>query len=290
MGGYQMKIAISGASGFIGTNLSHYFESRGHSIFPINRATLSDENKEMLHSILSQADIVINLAGASINKRWTNKYKKELRDSRIITTRKIVETINLSKHKPLLLLSASAVGYYHSEGHHNESVFEKGTGFLSDLCEEWETEAQNLSSDVRLCITRFGIVLADKGGAFGKMALPTKFGLIPILGSGRQYFPWIDLADLTRAIEYIIYNEEIKHIVNLVAPETISQNSLIRYVAKHYRGVIPLKIPAPVLSCIMGESASFLTEGQYVSSKKLQESDFVFKSPTISDFCSNLLD
>lgn len=285
-----MKIAISGASGFIGTNLSHYFESRGHSILPISRTVLADGNEPLLSNILSEADIVINFAGASINKRWTQQYKQELRNSRIITTRKIVETINHSEHKPELLISGSAVGYYHSEGHNNEFAFEKGTGFLSNLCEDWEAEAQNLTSDVRLCITRLGIVLADKGGAFGKMALPTKLGLIPILGSGRQYFPWIDLADLTRAIEYIIYNEEMRHTVNLVAPETISQNSLMHFIAKHYRGVIPLKIPASVLHCIMGESASFLTEGQYVSSKKLQESDFVFKSPTISDFCSNLLD
>lgn len=284
-----MKIAISGASGFIGTNLTHYFESRGHIILPINRASLTDGNEWLLDKIIAQADIVINLAGASINKRWTSKYKKELRDSRIITTKKIVNAINSSRHKPQLMISASAVGYYHSHGHHNEYIYKKGKGFLSDLCAEWEAEAKQVSSDVRLCITRFGVVFADKGGAFGKLSLPTKLGLIPILGSGRQNFPWIDIADLTSAIEYIIYNTSLNETINLVAPETISQSSLMNFVAKHYRGVIPIRIPTSILHCIMGESASVVTEGQYVSPKKLQESSFVFKSPTISDFCSNLL-
>lgn len=284
-----MNIAISGASGFIGTHLSHYLESRGHTILSINRVALSNENEHILRDIIHRADVVINLAGASINKRWTKKYKQEMYYSRIITTRKIVDTINNSGHKPHLVISASAVGYYHTQGTHNEEIFEKGTGFLSDLCEEWEAEAKKVSPDVRLCITRFGVVLAAKGGAFEKLARPTKLGIIPIIGSGKQFFPWIDISDLTRAMEYIIYNEGMKDIINMTAPETISQDSLIRSIAKHYRGFIPLKIPTKILSCIMGESASFLTEGQNVISAKLQQSSFTFKSPTISDFCTNLL-
>lgn len=284
-----MNIAISGASGFVGTNLAHYFESRAHTILPINRTALADGNEWILKNIISQADVVINLAGASINKRWTEKYKLELYSSRIITTRKIVDTINNSEHKPHLLISASAVGYYNTQGIHNETVYEKGTGFLSDLCEKWETEAQKVTSDVRLCIVRFGVVLGAKGGAFEKLAFPTKIGLIPIIGSGKQFFPWIDISDLTTAIEYIIYNNSIKYIVNMVAPEIISQNSLIRSVAKSYRGYIPFKIPSKIFYWIMGESASFLTEGQCVGSMKLQQSNFIFNSPTIDDFCDNLL-
>lgn len=284
-----MKIAISGASGFVGTNLSHYFESRGHIIVPINRLSLADGNEQLLHEILSQADIVINLAGASINKRWSDKYKCELRDSRIITTRKIVDTINLLEHKPQLFISASAVGYYDSFGHHDEYTFKKGTGFLSDLCEEWEAEARRLTKDVRLCITRFGVILAEKGGAFDKLALPTKFGIIPILGSGKQLFPWIDIADLTRAYEFIIYNNNVEDIINLVAPETIAHETLMRSIGKHYRGIIAVKVPASIIRLAMGESANFITEGQFVSSKKLKDYGFIFKSPSITDFCSNLL-
>ncbi len=283
-----MNIAISGASGFIGSNLSHYFESCGHTILSITRVSLANGNEYLLKDIISQADVVINLAGASINKRWTKKYKDKMRNSRIITTRKIVDTINKAEHKPHLLISASAVGYYNTQGVHSETDNQKGTGFLSDLCEEWEAEAQNLTSDVRLCITRFGVVLAAKGGAFSKLALPTKLGLIPIIGSGKQIFPWIDISDLTRAIEYIICNKNIEGTVNMVAPEIISQSLLIQFVAKHYRGFIPLKIPAVILYFLMGESASFLTEGQCVNSMKLQQSDFIFNSPTIVDFCSNL--
>ncbi|SHE35176.1 TIGR01777 family oxidoreductase [Dysgonomonas macrotermitis] len=284
-----MKIAISGSTGFIGTYLSNYFESRGHTIIPIGRRELSDGHESLLSGILEQADMVVNLAGASINKKWTEAYKQELYSSRIKTTQKIVDAINKSSHKPRLLISASAVGYYHSEGLHNEYEFTKGNGFLSDLCEYWETEAKKVSPEVRLCITRFGVVLASEGGAFKKLAFPAKVGLRAVFGSGKQPFPWIDIADLARSIEYIVYNNEITGTVNLVSPKIISHEEFIRCVSKHYRGILPLRVPACLLQFMMGEMATFLTEGQSVEPKVLNDSRFTFKSRTVSEFCSNLL-
>ncbi|MGV8090945.1 MAG: TIGR01777 family oxidoreductase [Mangrovibacterium sp.] len=282
-----MKIAISGASGFVGTYLSRYFTNKGYVISPLNRKIFTTESAD-LTDILSQADVVINLAGASINHRWTESYKKELYDSRIITTRKIVETINRLDHKPELLISASAVGYYPSTGCYDEYHARKGEGFLSDLCAKWEQEAGRVSPDVRLAITRLGVVLAPKGGAFEKMVLPARLGVSTIIGTGNQAFSWIDITDLADAMEFIINNSNIDGVVNLVAPDQITNKELMKSIAKHYHSLLTIKIPAFVFRILFGESAEFMTEGQCVQPKKLLESGFVFKSSTIPDFCSGL--
>lgn len=279
-----MKIAITGATGFIGTNMSQYFESKGYKILGISRKLLSDSNENLLLEVISQSDVVINLAGATINKRWTDNYKKEMRDSRIVTTQKVVDAINKSEKKPHLFISASAVGFYSNTGINDEYLYTKGVGFLSDLCQDWEQEASKVSSDVRLCITRFGVVFANEGGAFEKMALPTKMGLIPIISNGKQLFPWIALVDLIRAIDHIIDDKNISGNINLVAPQILPYKQLMYAIAKRYSGFIPMPVPAFAIKALLGEFGESLTEGQYVVPKKIEKSDFVFKYPTVQDF------
>lgn len=283
-----MKIAISGASGFVGTYLSEYFSEKGYIILPLNRKVFLDKSNSDLIDILSQADVVINLAGAPINHRWTKSYKKELHDSRIITTRKIVDTINSMTIRPKLLISASAVGYYPSVGCYDEYNSKKGDSFLSDLCEQWEQEAKQISPSVRLAIPRLGVVLAPKGGALNMMALPAKFGMSTIIGPGNQPFSWIDIRDLANAIDYIINNSMIEGVVNFVAPDQITNKGLMKTIAKYYHSLLTIKIPAFVFRILFGESAEFMTEGQCVKPQKLLKSGFIFKSPTILDFYSSL--
>lgn len=284
-----MRIAISGVSGFIGSYLSQYFIKKGHAILPLFREIFLDKNESELKGLLSQSDIVINLAGAPINHRWTKSYKKELYDSRISPTCKIVNAINDLAEKPKLFISASAVGYYPSEGCYDEYNSKKGTGFLSDLCQAWEDEAEKISPEVRLAITRFGVVLADKGGAFEQMALPAKLGIAPVIGNGNQLFPWIDIVDLACAMEHIINNSEIEGVVNLVASEQITNKELMKAVAKHYKSCFTIKIPTIAFRVLMGEGADFITKGQCVKPQKLLASGFVFKTPLISKFCTNLM-
>lgn len=283
-----MKIAISGASGFIGRYLSQYFIDKGHTIFPLSRKSFEDEFNSELIDILSQSDVVINLAGAPINRRWTKAYKKELYDSRIITTRKLVNAINHTTTKPKVLISTSAVGYYPSEGYYDEYNSIKGNGFLSNLCEQWEKEATKVSSDVRLVITRFGVVLAAKGGAFDKMMLPARFGVATIIARGDQPFPWIDIEDLALALEHIIGKSTLDGEVNLVAPQQISNRELMLSAVKYYNSIFIIRIPAFVFRVLLGESAEFITEGQRVYPRKLLDSGFIFKTKTISDFFQNL--
>lgn len=284
MGDNNIKIAISGASGFIGKHLTEYFRSKGHIVFPINRKLLTDESTSELMDILSQSDVVINLAGAPINKRWTKAYKKKLSDSRIITTRKLVNTINQATVKPKVLISASAVGYYPSVGFYDEYNSIKGNGFLSELCEQWENESAKISSDVRLAITRFGVVLSPNGGAFNQMILPARFGIATIIGSGSQPLPWIDIKDLTLAIEHIIGTTTLNGIINLVAPQQITNKELILYASEYYNSLITIRIPSFVFRFLFGEASEFLTEGQRVYPKKLLDSGFKFKSKFISEF------
>lgn len=283
-----MKVAISGASGFIGTYLSWHFAENGHTVFPLNRKILALESNTELAGILSHSDVVINLAGAPINHRWTKSYKRELYDSRIKTTRKIVDTINQIDNKPKLLISTSAVGYYPYQGCYDEYHAAKGDGFLSHLCEQWEEEARAVSSDVRLVITRFGVVLAPHGGAFEQMMRPAKMGVAVIIGPGDQPFPWIDIADLTQAMEHVIHHTDISGVVNFTSAHQITNKELMLAAAKHYRSVLTINIPAVAFRMLFGESAEFMTKGQCVKPVKLLGSGFKFKSPTILDFYSKI--
>lgn len=283
-----MKIAISGASGFIGTYLTQYFSDKGYTVFPLTRKLLSSESNSELIDTLAECDVVINLAGASINHRWTKAYKKELYDSRINTTQKIVNAINQSDIKPQLMISTSAVGYYAPQGCHDEINSTQGDGFLSNLCEQWEQEAKAVSSDVRLVITRFGVVFSAHGGAFEKMMKPAQHGVSTIIGPGTQYFSWIDIADLAQAMAHVIHHANLNGVVNFVAPDNITNSELMQAAAKHYRSFLTIKIPAFVFRMIFGEASEFMTEGQCVLPKKLIESGFTFKSRTISEFFASL--
>lgn len=276
-----MKIAISGASGFIGTNLSDYFKKNGNIIVPINRFLLDDESAEKLKEALSDVDVVINLAGTSINHRWTESYKKKIYDSRIFTTRRIVETINSLERKPQIFISVSAVGYYPSEGCYDEYSSTKGDSFLSDICYRWEQEARQVSASVRLAITRFGVVIAEKGGAFKQMTLPMKFKVATVVGPGSQSFAWIYIDDLVMAMKHIIETPSINDIINFVTPEHVTNKEFTETIAKHRKCFIRLTIPQFFLRMILGKASSVITEGQCVIPHKLLDSGYKFIAPTV---------
>lgn len=279
-----MKIAITGASGFIGKSLTEFFLSKGYLVLPVTRDLLRDCREKDLCDLLAQTDVVINLAGATINKRWTVAYKKELFKSRINTTRKVVDIINTLEHKPKVLISASAVGYYDDINIHTEVSNCKGNSFLSDLCEQWETEAQKVSDEVRLAICRFGVVLSKNGGAFSNLSFPTKLGIIPIIGDGGQAFPWIALADLISAISFIVENDRARGAFNFTAPEQLNYKAVMFRIGKYYKGFLSFKVPQFVMSLIMGEFGISLTKGQNVVPLKLDELGFTYKYPTLTDF------
>lgn len=279
-----MNIAISGASGFVGRHLSAFLVQYGHQIFPLGRKMFSDKGQEELTCTLSQCDVIINLAGASINKRWTTAYKEELYNSRILVTRQIINVLNTLPHKPKLMISTSAVGYYPTAGCFDENDTIKANGFLATLCRQWEKEAMKCPSEVRLAITRFGVVLSPDGGALQQMILPAKMKIITVIGSGNQPFPWISITDLCRGMLFIIQTPTLHGPINFVAPQVVTQRLFTQAMGKHYHTWLKISIPNFLFRIALGEAASFLTTGQHVIPLRLLDADFKFTHPTLKQF------
>ena len=278
-----MNIAMTGATGYIGKHLSNYLtEKGGHRIIPLGRAMFREGMSGLLVQTLTHCDVIINLAGAPINQRWTPEHKQELFNSRITVTHRIIRALNAVKTKPKLMISASAVGYYPSLVESDEYTQTRGDGFLSDLCYAWEKEAKRCPQPTRLVITRFGVVLSSDGGAMQQMLRPLRATKVAaVIGPGTQPFPWIDIRDLCRAMAFFIENEELRGVFNLVAPQAVSQSTFTRAMGKAYHAWTTLIVPQAVFRLLYGEAASFLTAGQRVRPTRLLEAGFHFSVPTI---------
>ncbi len=276
-----MKIVISGGSGFIGTNLTEYLNAKGNEVISLGSDYFKDTSGEKLRNALTGADVVINLAGVSINHRWSRTYKKKMYNSRVITTRKIVNILNGLQRKPELFISASAVGYYPNNGCNDEYSSVKGKGFLSDLCEAWEEEAKKVTSTIRRVITRFGVVLGKNGGAFPILRLPARFKVATVIGPGDQLLPWIYLGDLIKAMEHIIDNISLSGILNFVSPCQITNRDVMKAIGKRENSWLTITVPGFFIWLSLGQASTFITEGQCVIPKKLTDSGFSFEAPTV---------
>ena len=277
-----MNIAISGATGFIGSSLSSFLKSKGHKVIPLGRRYFIDSS-ELLCNELSNCDVVINLAGANISKRWTEDYKKEILSSRVNVTRKLVNAIAKITNKPKLFISTSAVGFYPLNSESDEDSPTFTDTFLAKVCKEWEQEAKK-SKASRNVICRFGVVLSPNGGALKKILLSFKFKVAVKFSSGNSPFPWISLDDLLNIIYFIINNENIEGVVNCVTPENISYNKIISKLKRAYHSIITIKVPCFIQTMMFGEMGSVITGGQRVIPKKLQSLQFEYQYPTIDSY------
>lgn len=273
----EMTIAISGNSGFIGRHLTAFFAARGDVIVPLKHSMFRMKSNEKLRQALTGCDVVINLAGAAINQRWTQKAKRKIMNSRVYTTRRLVSVINEMEVKPEVFISASAVGIYPDKGIYSESSTSEGTGFLADVCIRWEDEAQKLSRDVRLVIARFGVVLAKDGGALPKMLLPFRFFLGGKIASGKQGFSWIHIEDVLNAIPFIIAHKDLSGVVNLVAPQPLTNKALTKVIAQVMHRPAWLTIPRKVFQYMYGEGEEVLTKGQQAYPARLLSAGYLFR-------------
>lgn len=236
-------------------------------------------------------DVLINLAGASIFSKWTEEHKKAIRESRVNTTRNIVEGIPSSPQRPFTLFSTSAVGYYgfcKDEGLTEESP--PGSDFLARIAVEWEGEALKArDKGARVVITRFGIVLGEKGGVLGQMIPLFKKYIGGPIGSGKQWFSWIHIKDLAEAFIFLLNHPEISGPVNLCSPNPVRNRDLARALGKTLHR--PSFMPAPgfMVKLILGEFGSVILEGQRVIPKKLLEKGFVFRYAEIEQALQNIL-
>lgn len=278
-------IAISGASGFVGSSLNKYFSNLNYKVISISRDVLN--NQEKLNEVISSSDIIINLAGANIINRWSESYKKLLYSSRIDTTSKIVNTINTITNKPKLLISTSAVGIYDNKSTYDEKG-NYSNDFLSNLCQDWEKEALKAKSEsTKVSIFRFGIIMGKDGGALQKMITPFKLGVGGVIGSGNQAFSFIHIEDLLNAYKFVIENE-YEEVFNLTAPVPTTNKGLTKALGKTLNRPTLFPVPEFVLNLIFSEGARVLTDGQSAIPQKLLDLGFEFKFKNIEDTIENL--
>ncbi len=283
-----MIATIAGAGGLIGSSLIKELRKNGWTIRTIHRGDFALDDMSFMKEKTDGSDIIINLAGASIATRWTEVRKKEIYDSRILTTRKITHAIGQSEKKPALFISASAIGIYDNIHTHDEDSASLGVGFIGNLCREWEAEALNVPDTVRVVLMRTGVVLSDEGGALEKMYLPFSLGLGGIIGDGSQPFSFIHMEDLLQALLFTIRQESMTGPVNFVSPYPSTNEEFSRIFGRVLKQPVFLKIPPFLLRMKMGEGATVLMEGQKVIPKRLTDQGFRWKYPTIQNALVNL--
>lgn len=292
-----MKVLVAGSSGLIGRALSEKLVSRRHEAVRLKRTPGAEviwagPSGRDWRDELPQADAVINLSGEPIaDKRWTKTQKKALIESRLRTTRAIVDAFTVSARRPKILINASAVGYYGPRG--DEALTEDagpGKGFLSDLCREWERQARKAESlGVRVVLLRTGIVLAKQGGALQKMLPPFRFFMGGPLGSGRQMMSWIHLEDEVNAILAALENESLKGPINLTAPHAATMRDFARTLGRVVKRPAAFPVPAPALQLLLGEMSEMLLTGQNAVPDRLLKSGFRFRFPDLEPALKDLV-
>jgi uncharacterized protein len=285
---HQQTIAISGASGLIGSRLTKHFESKKWEVIPLGRKDFAGTT-QVLARKLEQAGVLINLAGAPLIKRWTEKHKKEIYNSRVLTTRKLVEAMKQAKNKPSLFISTSAVGIYDQTHLHDDHSTHFEGNFLSEVCIDWESEAEKASEFARLAIIRLGVVMAREGGALKTMLPPFKLGIGGKIASGKQPFAWIHIADVVSAIDFIIACNKTNGVYNLAAPGLINNRQFTTALGKALKRPAWFTVPAFALRLLYGEAALTLTGGQKVVPARLEKSGFEFKHPEINQALKDLV-
>jgi len=286
-----MKIAIAGITGFIGGELRRHFEENGYEVIPILRNNF-ENGIELLTRLIEDCDVVVNVAGAPIARRWTSSYKKEMERSRIVTTRKLVEAIkNLNaESRPDVYISASAIGIYSSEGNNDEMNFSYGEDFLAKLCLNWESEASKVSNyGVRLIITRFGVVLGRNGGMLPMTLKIFRIGMGGKIASGDQGFSFIHINDLMRGIRFLTENNKASGIFNLVAPNPVNNAEFTETLASLLNSPSFMTVPGFALQMIFSEAAGALTKGPLVYPRRLLNLGFEFRFPDLHSALSDLV-
>jgi uncharacterized protein (TIGR01777 family) len=276
-----MKVLLTGASGFIGSHLSHRLRAAGHRVLPVSRrpaAGVYDWSDASLAQGVQEADAVIHLAGENLfDKRWTAKQKELLRSSRTQPTTKLAKLV--AARNPSCFISSSAVGYYGaSQDSHFVESSPRGQGFLADLCGEWEASTSAAAdAGVRTAIVRTGVALGRGGGALAKMLLPFKLGVGGPIGDGKQWMSWIHLDDLAALFQFLLETPGASGPFNATAPQPVTMKTFAKSLggALHRPAVFP--VPGPMLKLALGEVADVVLTGQYVEPHRAREKGFSFR-------------
>jgi uncharacterized protein (TIGR01777 family) len=295
------SIAVSGASGLIGTSLVEELTRRGHRIRPMVRrpAGPGEISWDPAGGRLNPADLegvdqVVHLAGEPVGARWTSGRKARIRDSRVNGTRLLSETLARLGQPPVVLVAASAVGIYGNRG--SEPLSEESSpgdpsNFLVSVAREWEAAAEPArAARIRVVHARFGVVLSPKGGALKKMLPPFRLGLGGRIGSGSQWMSWISLADAVGAILHALSTPMLRGAVNATAPDPVTNRDFTRILARVLGRPAPFPIPAAALRLVLGEMAdSTLLISARVLPSRLLQSEYRFRHPDLESALRHVL-
>lgn len=275
-----MKIAVTGATGFIGSRLSEVARSRGHEVIPLSRSAEGARRWDPLRepAPLEGAEAVVHLAGDPVARRWTKRRMAAIRESRVVGTRNLVE--GLRKASPRVLVSASAIGYYGDRG--EEELAEDsppGGDFLAEVCKEWE--AESLKAGVRTVLVRIGIVLGPGGGALRKMLTPFKLGLGGRLGSGDQWMSWVHRDDLVSLFLHAVEQEGLSGPVLGTAPHPVRNIEFTKTLGRVLGRWTILPMPGWQAKLLFGKMSAILLGSQKCRSRRAAESGFSFAYPDL---------
>ncbi|MYW06633.1 TIGR01777 family oxidoreductase [Streptomyces sp. SID3343] len=289
-----MRIAVTGSSGLVGSALVRSLTADGHQVVRLVRRAPADPDEVRWDpragtvdtASLGAVDAAVHLAGAGLgDKRWTAGYKRELRDSRVLGTAAVARALAAMDPAPRVLLSGSAIGWYGDTG--DVAVDETsppGKGFLAETCIEWEAAtAPALEAGIRVAHLRTGLVVSEAGGAWGRMFPLFKAGVGGRLGSGRQYWSFVSLADEIAAIRHVLDHDTIAGPVNLTAPNPVTNAEATKAMGKALRRPTVFAVPPFALRAVLGEFANDILVGQRVLPNVLTDSGFTFAHPTVRE-------
>jgi uncharacterized protein (TIGR01777 family) len=300
-----MNILITGATGLVGKKLVASLRKDNHSIHYLSTSKSKLKNNlnykgfywnpstgEIDKKAFDDITVIIHLAGASISKKWTKAYKKEIIESRVKGANLIFETLKTTPNKVTQFISASAVGIYPSDSNYvyHEDNSQIDDSFLGEVTQLWEQSANQFKSlSILVSIVRIGVVFAKESGALVEMTKPIKFGLGAVLGSGKQYVSWIHIDDLVAVFKYILDNNLIG-VYNAVSPYPITNEELTKAIAKTINKPLFLpKVPKFMLNLLLGEMHIILTSSQNVSSRKILDIGFQFHFASLNKSLQHLL-
>lgn len=298
-----MRVLISGSHGLIGSALVSFLADHGHRVVRLVNEKQSADNevitwdpleKKIKLEELEGFDSVIHLAGENVaSGRWTARKKKAIYDSRILSTQFLCESFKKLSSPPKSFICASAIGFY---GHCDEEFIDEkkgsGEGFLSRVCQDWESAAKILKkTSTRVVNLRFGVVLSSDGGALAQMLRPFRMGFGGRVGSGEQYMSWIAIDDAISAIYFVMRHKEIDGPVNIVSPNPVTNLEFTKVLGETLGKWVIVPLPAFLARIAMGELANeLLLASTRVVPKKLEKSEFLFRFPNLKDALEHVIE
>ncbi len=299
-----MKVLITGATGLVGSEIVKQCLKKGYTVNYLSTRTSklkseegctgyywNPETQEIDSKCLEGVGVIINLAGASISKRWTKTYKKEILNSRLNTIRLLYKALKENEHQVRHFCSASALGIYPSSltNRYRETETDQSSSFLGEVVNAWESEASTITElGLSLSLVRIGIVLAAEGGALEEMSKPIKQGIGAAIGSGKQWQSWVHLTDLARLFLHLA-EQNLSGVYNAVASNPVTNTELTKALAAALdKSIFLPNVPEFAIKLVLGEMAAITLESQYLINEKIKESGFDFNFDTLESAFDDL--